>query len=436
MERHLPNLSDIITKQLLFLNRADVQNQILTIFFCLVISGLLSKWFWRWLQKRLPAWTQFSWEDQRFSPLQYFAILIQRLSFPLISLILLNCAQLLFYSQDWTRGLLRVAIQLIGVYSVYCFLLAILYGTFSIKTVKEYHYRLFAPIFVLFVFKTIINLYNNLEEIAQSSPFKLFNSPITLSAIFWLIAGLYFWIVIVILVESLILTIIQAKTPSEAGAIQATALLIRYFLIALGVVLILGYVGVNGTALAAITGGLSVGIGFGLQQVVSNFVSGILLLFEKVLKPGDIISLDGQNCEVKQLGIRATTVRMLADNSEKIIPNQTFFTEDVTTYTGSNNLVNCSIVVGVGYDSHAKQVMNLLLEIAHRHSKVLKYPPPLAFFLNFGDSSLNFELKFWLENINMRKRVISELNCLILERFAEEKIEIPFPQQDIHIRSG
>jgi potassium efflux system protein len=127
-----------------------------------------------------------------------------------------------------------------------------------------------------------------------------------------------------------------------------------------------------GNKLAAITGGLSVGIGFGMQRVISNFISGILLLFEKVLKPVIIINIEGQISQVKTLDIRAITMQILIDNSKKIIPNQKFFTEDVIICTGSDNLIYFSIVIGVGYNSNAQQVMNLLLDIADQHPHILK----------------------------------------------------------------
>jgi small-conductance mechanosensitive channel len=435
-KQHLPTLSDIIAKQILFFGRSEVLSQWAIIILSLAISWLLSKWLWDWLQKTFPQSTTFVWGDERLPRRQYLALLLQTLDFPLISLILLNFSQLLFRSQNWTRGLLSVALQLMLVYLAYRFLLASLYGAFPLKIVRQYHYRLLAPLFTLFILKTIINVYSSLEQLEQISPFKLFNSAVSFGTIFSLIFGLYFWMTIVILVENLLLLVFQRRTKIELGTLQATLLLIRYFMIALGIVLILGYVGVNGTAVAAITGGLSVGIGFGLQQVVSNFVSGILLLFEGVLKPGDIINVEGNSCEVRKLGIRATTVRMLVDNSETVIPNQKLFTSDVTTYTGSDCLIYCSITVGVGYDSQINEVIDLLLQIAREHPRVLKEPSPAAFMLNFGDSSLNFELKFWLDNINSKKRVISDLSCSIVDKFAEHKIELPFPQRDIHLRSG
>ena len=436
MNNNIPSLSEIIANQLLFLGRRNVQNQLMIIFLCLILAWLLSKWLWSYLEKRFPHVTTFIHSDKKLTIRQYFAILIEFLNFPVISIILLNLNYLIFFSQNWTRGMISLSIKLLWFYLVYRGLLAGLYAKFSVNKIKYYHFRLLAPLLVLFLLRIMIGFYNNIQEIAKVSPFNLFNSPITLGSIFILIIAPYFLVIVVDLIETIILSIAHLNQQASRGEIEATLLLGRYFFIVLGFILILGYVGVNATAIAAITGGLSVGIGFGMQQVVSNFISGILLLFEKVLKPGDIINIEGQTSRVKKLGIRATTVQILTDNSEKIIPNQKFFTEDVTTYTGSDNLIYCSIAIGVGYHSNAEQVMNLLLDIADQHPNILKNPQPVAFFINFGDSSLNFELKFWLDDVNRKKRVISDVNCVILDRFTQQDIEIPFPQQDIHIRNN
>jgi small-conductance mechanosensitive channel len=178
-----------------------------------------------------------------------------------------------------------------------------------------------------------------------------------------------------------------------------------------------------------------VGIGFGLQQIVSNFISGILLLFEGVLRPGDVINVDGDTCQVKKLGIRATTVLKTSDNSEQIIPNQTFFTQNVTTFTGSDRLVCLYLQVGASYNCDPQKVMDILIQVACQHPGVLKVPSPSAVLISFSESSLDFELSFWLDDPLIGKTITSELGCAIWKAFAENGIEIPFPQQDIHIRN-
>lgn len=436
MENKVITFSDVLLKLSIFYSRSTIQIQILIICISLMSGWLLSKLLWGYLHQKFPQFTTFAWRDERLEPHEYIALFLQTIDFPLITLIILNLIEIFFDSQNWTRGIIIRGEEIVVVYLIFRCLLAFLYGAFPLHIIREYHFKIFSPLFFLFVFNRLLELSGNFQEFGQIVLIRLFNNPVTFKSIYFLIIGLYFWIVIVTLLEKLLLIFINPKTVSEKGAIEASFLLLRYFLITLGIVLNLGYVGVDGRSLTAIGGGLSIGIGFALKEIISNFVSGIILLFEKVLKPGDIISIEGQTCEVKELGIRATTVRMTIDNSEKIIPNQRFFTEDVTTYTGTNNLVYCSLLIGVGYDSHAEQIINLLLEIAHDNPRVLKNPSPVAFFLNFGDSSLNFELKFWLDDINIRKGVISELNCKILQNFADHNIEIPYPQIDLHIKKS
>ncbi len=433
MENKVITFLDILLKLSIFYGRSTVQIQLLIIFISLISGWLLSKLLWNYLHQKFPQFTTFAWRDERLEPNEYIALFLQTVDFPLITLIILNLIEIVFDHQNWTQGLIIRGEEIVIVYLIFRCLLAFLYGAFPSHIIREYHLKIFYPLFFLFIFNRLLEPAGNFQEFGQLVLIRLFNNPVTFQSIYFLIIGLYFWIIIVTLLEKLLLILINPKTASEKGAVEASFLLLRYFLITLGIVLNLGYVGVDGTALTAISGGLSIGIGFALKEVISNFVSGIILLLEKVLKPGDIISIEGQTCEVKKLGIRATTVRMTTDNSEKIIPNQRFFTEDVTTYTGSNNLVYCSLLVGVGYDSNAEEITNLLLETARDNKRVLKNPSPIVFFLNFGDSSLNFELKFWLDDINLRKGVISELNCKILKNFADNNIKIPYPQRDIHL---
>jgi small-conductance mechanosensitive channel len=436
MENKVITFLDVLLKLSIFYGRSIIQIQLLIIFISLISGWLLSKLLWSYLHQKFPQIMTFIWRDERLEPNEYIALFLQTIDFPLITLIILNLSETFFDSQNWTKGLIIRGEEIVIVYLIFRCLLAFLYGTFPLHIIREYHLKIFTPLFALFVFNRLLELSGNFQEFGEIVLIRLFNNPVTFKSIFALFIGLYFWIVIVTFLEKLLLLFINPKTASEKGALEASLLLLRYFLIALGIVLNLGYVGVDGRSLTAIGGGLSIGIGFALKEIISNFVSGIILLFEKVLKPEDIISIEGQTCEVKKLGIRATTVTMTIDNSEKIIPNQRFFTEDVTTYTGTNNLVYCSLLVGVGYDSNAEQIMNLLLQIAHDNKRVLKNPSPIAFFLNFGDSSLNFELKFWLDDVNLRKGVISELNCKILKEFADNNIEIPYPQRDIHIKKN
>ncbi|MDJ0746429.1 MAG: mechanosensitive ion channel [Xenococcaceae cyanobacterium MO_167.B27] len=235
-------------------------------------------------------------------------------------------------------------------------------------------------------------------------------------------------------IQDAIFHLLVKWTKLEAGVVQASLTLIRYGLIGVGLVFVLSTIGFDSTTFAAISGGLSIGIGFGLREIISNFISGIALLYERSLKPGDYIYVEDEMCQIKHINIRATTVCTF-DNVEKVVPNQTFFTSSFTTYTGSDEIVRRLIPVGVSYKSDPEAVIEILLNVATEQPKVLTEPEPVVFLTEFGDSSINFELAVWLSTPAIAKSVTSDLNRAIWKALAKHNIEIPFPQRDVHIRS-
>lgn len=434
-EPDLNFLIDQIHKLVIFLERPSVQIQLVTIAISFLGSKLIAQWVLFRIRKKNRHLNQLTWRKAKGHHKVYILILLRHLLTSILCLIFIKLFQILLTWQGWEIGIFRVALEIFWSYFFYRFFLMVLYNIFSIPRIHQYQSQFFAPLFVLFVFKTIINLISSTEALSQVVIIKLFGSPITIEAIFLSTVGLYLWIRAVDILQHFILKCVSSTKDLESGTAQAFLILLRYFLIGLGIVLIFGYVNFNTTAFAAITGGLSVGIGFGLKEVFSNFISGIILLFEGALKPGDIIEIDGESSQVKKLNFRSTIVQVFKDNSEKIIPNQNFFTQNITTYTGSNRLIRRSIKVGTSYDCNPQKVVDLLLQIATQNSQILKEPPPLAFFVNFGDSSLNFELNFWLDDPLIGKTVASQIGCEIWKNFAEYNIQIPYPQRDLHIRS-
>jgi potassium efflux system protein len=430
----LTYLSDQILNAANILERPAVQIQLLAIAGSIGVSWLLSKWFWIQFKGWFPQVSQFDVSESRLRGQNYGAALLRYLLTPTLSLLAVNLFRSWFLRQGWLAGFLTDGIYLLWVCGFYRFFLICLYALFPANSVSQYRKSFFSPLFWLFVTGFVLNRFADLPGSLQVSLIELFSEPVTLKAIFVLIFGLYFLFIGTSLLEKLF-CLVSSGMSQDPGSIQVLSLLLRYFLIGLGIVLILGYVGVNTTAFAAITGGLSVGIGFGLKEVISNFVSGIYLLFEGALKPGDIINVDGEMSQVKRLGVRATTVQVMRDHSEEIIPNQTFFTQNVTTFTGSDRLVCRSLKVGASYKCDPQKVRDILLQVANQHPMVLKAPFPSAFFISFGESSLDFELKFWLDDPLIGKTITSELGCAIWQAFAENGIEIPFPQRDLHIRS-
>ena len=186
--------------------------------------------------------------------------------------------------------------------------------------------------------------------------------------------------------------------------------------------------------LTILGGALGVGIGFGLQAIVNNFASGLILLFERPIRVNDYIVLGELWAEVKKIGLRSTVVKTF-DGSEIVIPNSDLITNQVTNWTLSERHMRLRIQVGVAYGSDVTRVTETLRECATAGPKVRRIPEPRVLFQNFGESSLDFELRVWISDVDDMMTVASDLRYEIDRRFREAKIEISFPQRDLHIRS-
>jgi small-conductance mechanosensitive channel len=244
--------------------------------------------------------------------------------------------------------------------------------------------------------------------------------------LFYLTAKLKTWVV-----ERLL-----AKSKIDIGLRQTVATIIRYLFLAIGFTVILQTAGIDLSALAIVIGSLSIGIGLGLQNITNNFVSGLILLFERPIKVGDRIEFGKLNGSVLRISARATTI-VTNDNIAVIVPNSELTSSAVINWSYPSRRVRFNFSIGVGYESDPEDVRKLLLEVANAHPGVLKDPPADVLFDEFGDSSLNFILRVWTVNYLDRPGVLrSEINYTISKTFKDHGIEIPFPQRDLHIRSG
>lgn len=250
-------------------------------------------------------------------------------------------------------------------------------------------------------------------------------------------------IVIVIVAAVTISKIVQAflsrqvlsRTDLDKGTQYNVLKLIQYLIIAVAIYESLQWAGMDLTELAFLVGGVSVGVGFGLQTIASNFISGIIMLFERPITKGDLISVANHDGQVSNISMRATVVSTL-DNADIIVPNSRFMNDDIKNWSHRDSTkVRLHVPIGVAYGSDVQLVTKLLLEVADEHSQVMDEPAPNVWFTEFGDSSLNFELLVWINNPFIRKSILSDLNYAIEAIFGEHDIEIPFPQQDLHIQS-
>jgi small-conductance mechanosensitive channel len=184
--------------------------------------------------------------------------------------------------------------------------------------------------------------------------------------------------------------------------------------------------------LAIIIGSLGVGIGFGLQNLVNNFVSGLILIFERPISIGDVVEVGTLMGTVKRIGIRSSTIRTF-NESEVIVPNSLLVSQELINWTLSDRQRRLDIPVGVAYGTDPQKVIAILQEVAEAHPKVKDYPKPFITFDGFGDSSLNFLLRIWAADFSEGLSIKTEVSIQIYKRFKEENIKIPFPQHDIHI---
>jgi small-conductance mechanosensitive channel len=225
--------------------------------------------------------------------------------------------------------------------------------------------------------------------------------------------------------------------PISSSGRDTLLTLTGYLVYTVAALFAFGMMGMDYTKLALIFGALSVGIGFGLQNIVSNFISGLILLFERPIRIGDWVVVGGIEGYVRKINIRATVIETF-DMAEIIVPNSEFISGQVTNWTLDSLVGRVVVPVGVSYGSNAQQVKDILLDVARANPEVItngRAPEPSVIFREFGDSSLNFQLRCFLKNVDKRLGILSELNFAIDKAFREAGIEIPFPQRDLHIKN-
>jgi potassium-dependent mechanosensitive channel len=241
-----------------------------------------------------------------------------------------------------------------------------------------------------------------------------------------------------VLVSWLLRTLVQSEVyrrwDFDRGVGDAINRLVHYALVTIGFIFALAALGVELQNFAIIAGALGIGIGFGLQNVVSNFVSGLILLFERPVRVGDTVVVDGEWGTIRKIGLRST-IMLTFDQSEMIVPNADLVSEKVVNWTLSNPVARVIIPVGVAYGSDVEETMTILRAAGMAHDAVLPEPPPQVLFVAFGDSSLDFELRVWVREIRQRLEVRSAILREVEQQLGRAGIEIPFPQRDLHVRT-
>jgi small-conductance mechanosensitive channel len=289
--------------------------------------------------------------------------------------------------------------------------------------------RLLRPVFLIAGAVALINQLDTINDVAAIPIGEAFNIEITLGKLFISLAISYLVIVGSGLPAGLMARSLQRLLGINDSSRKAMELILRYAVVSLGVVAVALHMGINPTAVIAIAGGLSVGLGFGIKEIFSNFISGLWLLFEGSVRPGEVLMIDGDPCEVRRLGLRATVLWRDRDNAELLIPNQSFFTQDATTYTGSDRLRRSQVTIAVALQHDPAMVIQLLEQTAVTVPGVLATPPPRALLISYGDWAVNYALRFWISNPMNNISSCSAVNQAIWTAFKTHDIEIPYPQQ-------
>ena len=277
-----------------------------------------------------------------------------------------------------------------------------------------------------------------LKHVQRVLSFPLFHvggAPINLYSLIALILVLIITAVVARKVRRLLELYFLRRLPVEAGAQYAVASLTQYCLWVIGLLVGLRILNINLTAIAVVAGALGVGIGFGLQNVVANFVCGLVLLVERPIRVRDRITMESVEGNVRAVNFRSTLIET-NDNISVIVPNSEFINKKVINWSIGDPRVRIHVPVGVAYGSNLETVTRSLLRVAAEAEGVLKTPVPEVRFIEFGNSSLNMELLVWTNEPAKHFLLRSQLNFAIDAVFRREGVEIPFPQRDVHVKSA
>jgi potassium efflux system protein len=235
-------------------------------------------------------------------------------------------------------------------------------------------------------------------------------------------------------IPGLLEVLVLQRQSVDAGTRYAATLLSRYAIFLVGLLIVVNQLGIDWSKAQWLVAALSVGLGFGLQEIVANFVAGIIILFERPVRIGDTVTVGGVSGTVSRIRIRATTI-LDWDRKELIIPNKSFVTDPVVNWTLSDLTTRVVVPIGIAYGADPQQALTIMEATVRENPLLLKDPPPAVLFIGFGESSLNFELREIVKNLGDSVAVRHQLHLALERALREAGIEIPFPQRDVHLRS-
>lgn len=282
---------------------------------------------------------------------------------------------------------------------------------------------------------TLEELFSYLWDILNIRLFSVTNTPVTVASILVFFLLITFFIGIGIIARRSLNRRVFKRIRIDPGTSYTLSRVTQYLIITIGILISFNFVGIDLSSLTVIFGLLSVGIGFGLQSITANFISGLIILFERPISVGDRVVVSNIEGDVAEINIRSTMVRTV-NNIYIIVPNSDFISKDVINYSHGDPTYRLDIDVGVSYDSDLDTVLIALKEVAADNNTVMRNPNPEVHLVEFGDSSWNMQLRTWIADVKQYPRVRNELNQAIVRSFRKYEVEIPYPQRDLHVRSS
>jgi potassium efflux system protein len=270
--------------------------------------------------------------------------------------------------------------------------------------------------------------------VAMAFSFGIGNIEITIGRVLAFALSMWLALFLARIITTLLDTDMLPRMDLGRGVASAISKLVQYIIISLGALFAMAAAGIELQNLALLATAFSLGLGFGLQNLVNNFVSGLILIFERPVQFGDVVEVSGRTGEVKRIGIRSSTVR-LADGAELVVPNGNLISNDLVNWTLSDRSRRIEMDLGVAYGSDLRRTKSILEACAREHKDIADAPPPTALFMGFGESWLNFSLRCWTNHSSRTAAARSELGINIYDALAEAGIEIPFPQRDLNVRT-
>jgi small-conductance mechanosensitive channel len=279
------------------------------------------------------------------------------------------------------------------------------------------------------------NVWQTIRNVMNTTLFEINKTPVTLFSLLMFLVIIILFFIFSRILNRILLNRVLSRMHIKDGLRYTLIRFNHYLIVIIGFIVAFQFVGINLSGLAVIFGLLSVGIGFGLQNVTSNFVSGLILLVERPIKIGDRVTIGDTEGDVMEINMRSTTIRTL-NNIAYIVPNQEFISSNVVNWSHGDPRIRLDIKVGVSYDSDLDLVIAVLKQVADENPDVLKEPLPRVLLWEFADSAWNMELQIWVKDPFGYRKIKSDINCAIVRHFRKNRIEIAYPQRDLHIRSS